>query len=98
MLRKFCSYFSRSNVLLISCQRYAKLASQRIDADLKWYEKPGFFFHHLICTVCRRFRRQIMLIDRASRELGQSHPACCSHKLSDTRKAAIKESLAKSDS
>ena len=94
MFRKMCSYLNKGNVLFISCEKYAKLASRKVDTHLHWYEQPGFFFHHLLCTVCRRFKRQIELIDMAAARVDQMSHCNCSEVLSDERKEKIKSEIA----
>jgi hypothetical protein len=54
---------------LISCREYSRLASKRLDERLTVFEAICYWFHHGICMVCRRFNRQIHLIDKAGASL-----------------------------
>ncbi|MCB0310356.1 MAG: hypothetical protein KDD42_03925 [Bdellovibrionales bacterium] len=55
--------FSKVNIL--SCKRYSELASMKQDIPLSGWDRLFFVFHHAICLVCRRFNRQLELIDQA---------------------------------
>jgi hypothetical protein len=55
-------------VSFFSCRRYTELASRRLDHELGCSERRVFWFHHYWCMVCRRFNRQITLINRAARQ------------------------------
>lgn len=52
---------------LLSCKRYSELASRQLDDRLSGWDKFFHRFHHAICLVCRRFARQIQVIDSASK-------------------------------
>jgi hypothetical protein len=52
---------------LLSCKRYSELASRQLDEQLSGWDKFFHRFHHAICLVCRRFARQIQVIDSASK-------------------------------
>jgi len=66
---KLLSWLSKFN--LLSCRRYAELASKRLELEaeggLRGRDKFFYCFHHVICLVCRRFNRQIVMIDKACR-------------------------------
>ena len=93
MLEKIKAYLP-FEMALLSCERYTELASKAQDAPLNWSEKPMFYFHHVICMVCRRFRRQLCAIDEASKRLidGEHHGDCC---LPDNSKERLKAALEK---
>lgn len=59
---------------LISCREYSRLASKRLDEKLSVFESVCYWFHHGICMVCRRFNRQIHLIDKAGASLAEDTP------------------------
>ena len=59
---------------LISCREYSRLASKRLDEKLSVFESVCYWFHHGICMVCRRFNRQIHLIDKAGASLAEGTP------------------------
>lgn len=54
----------------LSCKKYSQRSSRRIDGELKPFELPGYWFHHLICFTCRRMTRHFGIIDSASKCLG----------------------------
>jgi hypothetical protein len=54
---------------LFSCRRYTEMASLSLDNSLSAKEKACMRFHHVICMVCRRFRRQLDLIEEAGHRL-----------------------------
>ncbi|MDC0357389.1 hypothetical protein OAO01_01110 [Oligoflexia bacterium] len=81
---------------LFSCRRYTKLASHSLDEELSRSESFFMRFHHIICTVCRRYRRQINLIEAAGRSLERRFPTEGSEqkrKLSDTFKDQMNEAV-----
>jgi len=55
-----------------SCEHYTELVSQSLDRPLSLSEKISYRFHHLICMVCRRYNRQLKLINKASQKLEQT--------------------------
>ena len=48
----------------LSCCEYTKRSSRYMDRELSLLEKPGYLFHHLVCLSCRRFSRQVLLINK----------------------------------
>jgi hypothetical protein len=93
MLGKFFHKFS--------CEYYTQLSSKNLNNGLSLKEKLLFYLHHIICTFCRRFSRQINAIDRGLKfhsNIEQSDIKSDNQikiKLSDQRKLAIKDSLNK---
>lgn len=59
----------------MSCKDYTERASRSMEANLPVHDKVAFGFHHVICMMCRRFFRQVKLIDRKGREFNR----CCEH-------------------
>ncbi|PJA25804.1 MAG: hypothetical protein COX57_01345 [Alphaproteobacteria bacterium CG_4_10_14_0_2_um_filter_63_37] len=49
---------------MIDCRRASELVSQSWDRPLTRREKFGLRFHLLICAACRRFERQLALMNR----------------------------------
>jgi len=60
-----------SKLRTLSCEHYTELASQSMDRPLSVKEKLSFRLHHAICMVCRRYNRQINLIQRAAIRLSE---------------------------
>ncbi len=84
----------------ISCEQYAEYASREIDGKLTPWQRLLFKGHHVLCMVCRRFRRQLRLIDEASACLsdhqlqGGGRHAC----MSEERKEKIRQEMSKGSS
>lgn len=74
------SHYCRATFL--SCERYTQLASRAIDAPLTLREKLQFWAHHMLCVVCRRFRRQIALIEKAAKRYENSASGATSEDIS----------------
>ena len=49
----------------VTCERYTELASKSMETELTSFEKFLYFIHHIVCTFCRRSRRQFLLIEKA---------------------------------
>lgn len=49
----------------ISCREYTKLASKLKDDKLTTLEKLQYRFHHALCFTCRRYARQISILEKA---------------------------------
>lgn len=49
----------------LSCRKFCECASKKLDAEVRWYQLPGYYFHYMICLTCRRYKSQIELIDKA---------------------------------
>lgn len=86
----------------LSCKKYSQRSSRRIDGELTLSEKPGYWFHHLICYTCRRMTRHFGIIDSASRCLGncieEELSASDGDTLSPNRSNEIKAMLEKMES
>lgn len=80
---------------LFSCQYYTELSSQNLDAPLSLKERLVMRFHHIICTVCRRFTRQIKLIDSAARHAEECNHQFHNHswQLSENAKAKLSNAV-----
>lgn len=57
------------NLLTLSCEDAARLASDARDRRLSFSERWGLRAHLAICAGCRRFRRQLETIESAARNL-----------------------------
>ncbi len=53
---------------MISCRRAAELISKELDTDLSFQQRVRLGFHTIVCSGCRRFRRQLKVIDVAVTE------------------------------
>lgn len=52
----------------IHCKRATELISDSMHRPLTRYEKLGLFLHTMICSVCRRYRKQVSMIRNFMRE------------------------------
>ena len=50
---------------MITCRRAAELISWEQDASLPFHQRAGLGFHTLLCGACRRFRRQVEVVEEA---------------------------------
>lgn len=76
---------------ILSCKRHTELASHSLDRKLTAKEKIQYYIHHLICIMCRRFERQLRVIQGAAKILCDE-PAQ-NECLSDEAKNRIRHSL-----
>lgn len=51
----------------LSCKEYTQRASRSLDGKIRWDELPGFWFHHILCISCRRFKTQVEFLERVFR-------------------------------
>jgi hypothetical protein len=59
---------------MISCKRAAELISLSQEAPLRWRQWLALALHLCVCGMCRRFRRQVRLMEQAGRA-GRGAPA-----------------------
>lgn len=57
---------------MLSCKDVSKLRSQSIDRRLNLGERLGVRLHLLVCEACRRFDRQMVILQQAMLHLRQS--------------------------
>jgi hypothetical protein len=50
----------------MTCRRAAELISLQLDIDLPAHRLAGLAIHTLLCGACRRFRRQLVVVDEAA--------------------------------
>ncbi|HEX3132499.1 MAG TPA: hypothetical protein VHX44_02825 [Planctomycetota bacterium] len=53
--------------LFTSCKEAAKAAAEALEHDLSLYRRFALGFHLVICAACRRYRRQIVGLNRLIR-------------------------------
>ncbi|MCC5871685.1 MAG: zf-HC2 domain-containing protein [Gammaproteobacteria bacterium] len=56
---------------MLSCREVSRLASERMDRELSWREQIAFYMHLMMCRLCRRYARQLALLQRATGKLRQ---------------------------
>jgi Putative zinc-finger len=59
---------------MTSCKRAGELLSQSLDAELSPWQRLALALHLCGCRWCRLFRRQLRLVEEASRRWGRSDP------------------------
>jgi hypothetical protein len=52
---------------MLSCKQASRLLSQSLDRRLSWRERMGLRLHLMMCDVCQRFGKQIVMMRRAVR-------------------------------
>ena len=52
-------------MIVFSCRRAAELISKELDTPLPTFERLGSLGHRFLCADCRRYRHQLVEIDRA---------------------------------
>ncbi|HEU4707765.1 MAG TPA: zf-HC2 domain-containing protein [Methylophilaceae bacterium] len=56
---------------MLSCKQASQLLSQSLDRGLLRRERIGLVFHLMLCSMCRRFGRQIEAMRKMVRRLRQ---------------------------
>jgi hypothetical protein len=56
---------------MTSCRRAAELTSLSQETPLTWRQRFALGWHLCFCVMCRRFRRQMGLVQQAGRAAGQ---------------------------
>jgi hypothetical protein len=57
---------------MLSCKEATQLVSQGLDRRLGFFERAALRVHLAICNGCRNFSRQMGLLRRAMKQLGDS--------------------------
>jgi hypothetical protein len=52
-----------------ACKRAAELIARSLETPLTWRQRLALALHLCVCNMCRRFRRQLRLVQRAGRSL-----------------------------
>jgi hypothetical protein len=55
----------------LNCRQASELISASMDRPLTRWERTGLAIHLLICSYCRRFRKQLMWLRRVMRRVLQ---------------------------
>jgi len=81
---------------MLSCREAVRLISEGMDRPLPVWKRIGLRVHVLICTLCERYRRQLLFIRNAVRRHpdkleGQDQPAAPS--LSPEARERLKQAL-----
>ncbi len=79
--------------MLISCRRATELTSQELDTELTFHRRFVLGAHRLVCGACRRFRKQLIDIDRALEEFWNETNGPADVRMPDESKTRIREVL-----
>lgn len=47
---------------MLSCKQASRLISQSLDRRLHWHERLRLRLHLMLCDMCTRFRRQLLVL------------------------------------
>jgi hypothetical protein len=56
------------------CKRAAELIALSLETPLTWRQRLALAFHLGVCDLCRRFRRQMRLVQQAGRAADLPEP------------------------
>jgi len=80
-------------MMMLSCKEITSLVSQSLDGDLPFRQRLGVRLHLWMCSLCARFRRQLLFLHEAARYLGRNAAASASGRLPQEARARIKQAL-----
>lgn len=60
---------------MLSCKEVSRLISESLDRDLPFRQRLSLRMHLLMCSLCSRFRRQVLFVQRAARSFAQAAEA-----------------------
>ncbi len=49
---------------MLSCKEATRLVSEKLDADLPFWQRLSLRLHVLMCRACSRYTRQVTMLDR----------------------------------
>ena len=78
---------------MISCPEATRLSSERLDRRLEGWELARYRFHLLICTMCRRYGRQMETLQQMIHANGEQLPEVLHQTLEPGVKDRIKSRL-----
>ncbi|MEN8261019.1 MAG: zf-HC2 domain-containing protein [Pseudomonadota bacterium] len=80
---------------MLSCKEVSQLASKTLDAPLTWRERMGMRLHLLICRLCRRYVRNLLLLEQMLTDARKVdlEPLAAGVKLSDEGRARMRRAL-----
>ena len=60
---------------MLSCKEVSKLVSESLDRDLPARQRMGVRFHLMMCSMCRTYQKQTLLLRSAMRACVRHEPA-----------------------
>jgi hypothetical protein len=81
---------------MFRCRDVSEKISQSLDGSLPIHYRLAIRFHLLMCRYCTQFRRQLIMLRKASQQIESNHPGDAeTGKLSEETKSRIKENLSR---
>ncbi len=79
---------------MLSCKEAMRLASEKLDRDLSFWQRLSLRLHVLMCQACSRYGGQIAMLDRAVGEhYRYDQPGENAPSLTEETRGRIKASL-----
>ena len=75
---------------MLSCKEVSQLVSQSLDRPLPIGKRIAVRMHLMICTLCRRYQRQLHFLQQATRQLPEHLDASATLQLSDAARQRIR--------
>ncbi|MEE9355154.1 MAG: hypothetical protein V3U75_06145 [Methylococcaceae bacterium] len=82
---------------MLTCKEINYLATKKLDSKLTWREQMGFWLHTALCSLCRRYVKDVQKLHAVMLKAGQSGRMLFpeSVKLSEYSRERIKQALNK---
>jgi predicted anti-sigma-YlaC factor YlaD len=77
----------------MTCKEISKLVSESLDRKLPLRQRMGVRMHLMMCSMCRAYEKQTLLLRKAVRTYGRSD----NEKLPEESKQRIKKTLSDQD-
>ena len=74
---------------MLTCKEISKLVSQSLDRKLSLRQRMGVRFHLMMCSLCRAYEKQTLLLRNAVRTYGREN----TERLPEESKQRIKKAL-----
>ncbi len=76
---------------LFSCKKVSALVSESMDRKLPLSKRMGIQFHLMMCSLCRRYRKQLLLIRSLFLEEDAQDETSCDALSAEARKRIEKK-------
>lgn len=82
---------------MLTCKEASTLASKKLDSNLTWRERTGLWLHIAMCSLCRRYAKDVKKLHVLMRKTSKTGQAIIpeSVKLSEQSRERIKQALSK---
>lgn len=78
---------------MLTCKDASRLASKALDTPLSWRERWGLRIHLLLCTLCRRYVRELKFLSTAFRRARTDGIGLMRPKLSEAARSRIQKAV-----